>query len=152
MDKFLDGRLDVCSEDQQIASSSLKKEWTTDGVEFEFSISPKFLAASTFQITEFGHVRDEPMGGADCYWFYLRDFTTNGLLRALRPGMTANEVWEKLFHKPYGHYFGGTGYPDHERWWLTWNYEGEFYFQSAPSDGNIPWGERKLIHANLYKN
>src|SRR5215469_14591495 len=39
LDKFLDSRLAVCSEDDQIASTSLKKNWKPDGVEFEFSIS-----------------------------------------------------------------------------------------------------------------
>lgn len=176
LDKFLDGRLYVCSEDQQIASSSLKKDWKENGVEFEFSVAPKYLAASTFTIAELGHDHDQPMGGADCYWFYLRDFATNSLkaagrtnssglapdiikslpeiVRSLRPGMTADEVWEKLFHKPYRQIsFGGVGYPDYERWWLAWNYEGEFYFQSPPPGrSNFPQGKRILIRANLYKN
>jgi hypothetical protein len=68
--------------------------------------------------------------------------------------MTADEVWEKLFHKPYGQIsFGGVGYPDYEHLWLAWNYEGEFYFQSPPPGrSNFPQGKRILMRANLYKN
>lgn len=167
----LQAQLDIDSEDQQIASCPVAKNWTTNGVVFEFTVSPAYPPASRFTITELSRV----VASGDCYWFYLRDFATNRVsanprtgnliitpailealpeqVKSLYPGMTAEQVWQQLFHKPYGHYFGGEGWPDHERWWLTWNYEAEFYFE-APTT-NRPFfdeGKRKLVRATLYKN
>jgi hypothetical protein len=175
LDKFLYGQLEVSSEDRQIASSTVEKTWTTNGVEFEFTVSAAYLTASKFTISEWGHMGNTPMSDVVFCWFYLRDFATNnpstdlgtsnsGLapdiikalpkrMQSLRPGMTADQVWKQLFHKPYEHCFAGEGYPEHERWWLTWNYEAEFYFEALPT--NRPYfdeGKRKLIRAVLYKN
>src|ERR1017187_2929493 len=113
-DKFLLARLEIGSEDQQIASCDVEKIWTTNGVEFEFTVSAAYVTASRFTIIELGHFHDRPMGSAYCFWFYLRDFVTNSLssglrtnssgitpdiikalptgIQSLRPGMTADQV------------------------------------------------------------
>jgi hypothetical protein len=169
-DGLLRGTVDVCGEDQPIASCPVAKTWTTNGVEFEFTVSAAYLTASRFTITELSPVP----GSADCYWFYLRDFATNGLstnegtgnpavtpeilkalperMQSLRPGMTANKVWNQLFHRRYEHCFAGEGSPEHERWWLTWNYEGEFYLEVPTNRPFFDEGKRKLIRAILYRN
>ncbi|MGH7249795.1 MAG: hypothetical protein ACREGC_02370 [Minisyncoccia bacterium] len=77
LDEFLHAQLDVCSENQRIASSPIEKTWTTNGVQFEFTVSTACLSASEFTITEQAHSGKMPRPGFDKHWCYLRDFVTN---------------------------------------------------------------------------
>src|SRR5207248_1479535 len=149
----------------------LQKEWTTNGVRFDFTVSPTHAAATRFTITEQAHTAEKTaMPGFTAYWFYLRDFLTNSpatlaptnssaiapdlvnvvapdILRALpdwirelRPGVTADEVWERLHLAYYKHRLGGESAPERDRYWLAWNYELELLFE--PSANGKPASER----------
>jgi hypothetical protein len=186
--EYLSASLAVSDEDERIAECPIQKDWTTNGVRFDFTVSPTRAAASRFTITEHAHTKDRtPMPGFTAYWFYLRDFVTNAspsfsstnsvanapdvvnvvapdILKALpdwvkelRPGLTADEVWERLHLAYYKHRLGGESTPEHDRWWLAWNYELDLDYEPSPpekGDGK-PASERdnrKLIRATLLKN
>ena len=171
LDQFLHASLMVASEDNQMATCPVEKMWTTNGVLFEFTVASAFLEASKFSFFDQGHV----VGSGAGYWFYLRDFATNNVsfarrvvksnevppeiikalperMRALRAGTSSAEVWKQLNLAAY-RTFAGVSYPEHERWWLGWNYELELYFEEPPT--NRPYfdkNNRKFIRAILYKN
>ncbi len=175
-DEFLHAQLEVSSEDDQIVSCPLEKKWTTNGVQFEFTVSAANVQASKLRISELAHIGKQPMPSFTAYWFYLRDFVTNNAsvirqigssevtpeitkalpkrIRALRQGTTADEVWRQLNLAAYQHSLGGVSYPENERHWLNWNYEIEFIFEkeTATDKSNYDKDSRKLIRAVLYKN
>jgi hypothetical protein len=149
-DKFLHAQLEISSEDNQIASCPVEKQWTTNGVQFEFTVSSADMVASKFRIIEMAHIGEQPMPAFTAYWFYLRDFATNNApvarqmsssevppeiiktlperIEALRPGLATDEIWKQLNLAAYQHSLGGVSYPENERHWLNWNYEIEFTF------------------------
>jgi len=123
------------------------------------------------------------MPGFTAYWFYLRDFLTNSsatpgrtnssaiapdivnvvapdILRAmpdwireLRPGVTADEVWERLHLAYYKQRLGGESTPERDRWWLAWNYELDLQFEpTATGKTSSERDTRKLVRATLLKN
>ena len=174
-DKFLHARLDVCAEDEQIASNQLEKTWTTNGIQFEFTISSAYLSASKFTIIESAHSGETPMPGLDAYWFYLRDFVTNGVatsapasgsivsaaiikelrgrIRELGAGISEDHAWKQLGLARYKGHLGGESYPEKDRFVLTWNYDLELTFEQAPTNSTaFHDGNRKLVRATLYKN
>jgi hypothetical protein len=158
-DEFLHARLEVSSEDNQISSCPVEKNWTTNGVRFEFTVSAAYVRASKFTINEEGHLGKQPMPSVLSYWFYLRDFATNNSpvagrtdssqvapkiikalssrIWALHSGTTTDEVWMQLNLTAYKNRLGGVSYPEDERFWLNWNYEIEFTFEKATNDFTI---------------
>jgi len=175
-DKFIHGQLTVNDADHQIATIAVEKTWRTNGVTFEFTVAASNLLASKFSVVEEGHIREMPMPSVTVFWFYLRDFAPSnslsaapamngnpvppeitkampGRLRALRPGMTANEVWERLRIVNYEDRLGGEYSPDHDHIWLNWNSELEFYYEPPPANRpDFDRGNRKFIRAILLKN
>jgi hypothetical protein len=182
--EFLTGSLALSDEDERIAECLIQRDWTTNAVKFEFTIAPRRAAASRFTITEFAHTKDKTaMAGFTAYWFYLRDFLTNSPLplvagntnapdivnvvapdvlkalpdwvRELKPGITADEVWERLHLAYYKHRLGGESTPEYDRWWLAWNYELDLAFEPPGSSEAKPSPERdnrRLLRATLLKN
>jgi len=159
-DEFVGARLEVCSEDNQIASCPVEKKWTTNGVQFEFKVSPAYLQASRFRVYEIAHRGRQPMPAFTAYWFYLRDFATNGApvarqnsslemapdilkalpkrVQSLRPGTTADEVWKQLNLAAYKRSLSNDTddlIPDRYR--LSWNYAIEFNFEKTANDSTI---------------
>jgi len=153
-DEFVGAQLDVCSENEQIASCPVAKEWTTNGVQFEFTVSASNLLASKFSVSELAHVGKQPMPAFTAYWFYLRDFATNNAavarqtgssevapeiikalpkrIRELRPGTPAEDVWKQLGLAAYEHRLSNDNddlLPDRYR--LNWNYAIEFTFEET---------------------
>jgi len=150
-DEFVGAQLEVSSVDNQIASCPLEKKWTTNGVQFEFTVSAAYVQASKFRVSILAHIGKQPMPAFTAYWFYLRDFATNNApvarqtgssevppeiikalpkrVRGLRPGMTSDEVWEQLNLAAYRHSLG-TDSDDlrADRYCLNWNYAIEFTF------------------------
>jgi hypothetical protein len=149
-DKFLHAQLEISSEDNQIVSCPVEKQWTTNGVQFEFTVSAADMLASKFRIIEMAHMGKQPMPAFTAYWFYLRDFATNNApvvrhisssevtpeiikalpkrVRALRPGTTADEVWKQLNLAAYEHSLGNDDELRGDRYRLNWNYAIEFTF------------------------
>jgi hypothetical protein len=158
-DEFLHAQLEVSSEDNQIASSAVEKEWTTNGVRFEFTVSASNLLASKFTISQLGHMGRQPIPSFTAYWFYLRDLVTNNTpvakqagssevspeiikalpkrMLALRPGTASDEVWKQLDLAAYKNSLGGVSSDENGRYWLSWNYEIEFTFEKTPNDFTI---------------
>ena len=117
-DEFVNAQLEVSSDDDQIASCPLEKKWTTNGVQFEFTVSAANVQASKFRVSIIAHMGKQMMPASDAYWFYLRDFATNNApiarhtgssevapeiikalpkrVLALRPGISSDEVWKQL--------------------------------------------------------
>jgi hypothetical protein len=175
-DEFLHAQLEVSSEDNQIASCPVEKQWTTNGVQFEFTVSAANMQTSKFSICELAHIDKQPMPSFTAYWFYLRDFATNNApvvrqigssevtpeiikalpkrIRALHSGTTADEVWKQLNLAAYQHSLGGVSYPEDERHWLNWSYDIEFIFEKETASGKSSYDKdnRKLIRAVLYKS
>jgi hypothetical protein len=186
LNEFLSGTLALSDEDERIAECSIQKEWTTNCVRFEFTIAPTRVAACRFTVTELAHTKDKTaMPGFTAYWFYLRDFLTNSPLplaatntnapdivnvvapdvlkalpdwvRELKPGITADEVWERLHLAYYKHRLGGESTPEFDRWWLAWNYELDLAFEppakgSSETKSSSERDNRKLLRATLLKN
>ncbi len=75
-DSFLHAQLELSDGAQTISSVPVEKRWTTNGVEFEFTVSAAYLSRSKFSIFEPGHVREMPMPGFVNHWFYLRSFAS----------------------------------------------------------------------------
>ena len=48
-DEFVGTQLEVSGEDNQIASCPVEKKWTTNGVQFEFTVSAAYVQASRFR-------------------------------------------------------------------------------------------------------
>jgi hypothetical protein len=159
-DNFVNAELAVSSEDDQITSCSLEKEWTTNGVQFQFTVSAAYLQASRFRVAILAHRGKQRMPSFTAYWFYLRDFATNqapvvrqnGIfevapeiikalpkrVRALRPGKTSDEVWQQLNLATYRHRLGNDNddfRPDRYR--LNWNYAIEFTFEKTTNDFTV---------------
>jgi len=181
-DGFIGAALSINSEDNQIASCLLEKNWTTNGVRFEFTVSTNNLPASKFRVSELAHIGKQPMPSVTAYWFYLRDFVTNNArpvshtsssevspeiikdlpdrTRALRAGAMAEDVWKQLNLAAYERHLSNDEYPDRYR--LNWQYAIEFTFEnmtngftvekSADGKTSIFKDNRKLIRAILYKN
>ena len=184
LNEYLSGSLAISDEDERIAECPIQKEWTTNGVRFDFTISPAHASASRFTITEQAHTREKTaMPGFTAYWFYLHDFVTNSSsalsptnsganapdivnvvapdvlkalpdwVRELRPGITADEVWERLHLAYYKRRLGGESTPEFDRWWLAWNYELDLMFEPATnSKPSAEHDNRKLVRATLLKN
>jgi hypothetical protein len=149
-DEFVGAQLEVSSEDNQIASCPLEKKWTTNGVQFEFTVSAANVQASKFRVAIGGHMGKQPMPSFTAYWFYLRDFATNNVpvarqtgisevppeitkalpkrVKALRPGTTSDEVWKQLNLAAYEHSLGNDDELRGDRYRLNWNYAIEFTF------------------------
>ena len=184
-DEFVGAQLEVSSEDNQIASCQLEKKWTTNGVQFDFTVSAAYVQASKFRVSILAHIGKQPMPAFTAYWFYLRDFETNNApvvrqtnssevppeiikslpkrVRALRPGITVDEIWKQLNLAAYQHSLSSDSddlRPDRYR--LNWNYAIEFTFEKTTNDFTIEKSAdgkssfykdtRKLIQAILYKN
>jgi hypothetical protein len=170
--EFLQAQLAVSDADNQIAICPVEKLWTTNGVQFEFTVASAYLHASKFTLNEQAHEGKRPMPGFDQHWFYLRDFATNthatfaqtnsntvspellkqlpAHVRALPSGINAEQAWNQLHLTPYKNSLGGISDPGHERYWLSWNYELELFFEPS-NDTNAPQN-RRLMRAVLYKN
>jgi len=182
-DKFVGAQLDVSSEDDQIASCPVEKKWTTNGVQFEFTVSAAYVQASRFRVGIGG-----PMPAFTAYWFYLRDFATNNpsaakhfvnssevppeiikalpkRVRALRPGITVDEIWKQLNLADLKNRYNLSNDTDDlrpDRYRLNWNYAIQFTFEkstnaftiekSADGKSSFYKDNRKLIQAILYKN
>jgi hypothetical protein len=149
-DEFVGAQLEVSSEDNQIASCPLEKKWTTNGVQFEFTVSAANVQASKFRVSILAHIGKQPMPAFTAYWFYLRDFATNNAavarqtgssevapeiikalpkrVRALRPGTTADEMWKQLNFAAYEHSLSNDDEMRPDRYRLNWNYAIEFTF------------------------
>jgi hypothetical protein len=159
-DEFIGAQLEVSSEDNQIASCPVGKKWTTNGVQFEFTVSAAYVQASRFRVAILSHRGKQPMPSFTAYWFYLRDFATNNApvarqtgcsevapeiikalpkrVRALRSGTTAVEVWKRLNLAANRHSLSNDNddlYPDRYR--LSWNYAIEFTFEKTTNDFTI---------------
>jgi hypothetical protein len=156
-DEFVGAQLEVSSEDNQIASCPVEKKWTTNGVQFEFTVSAAYVQASRFRVAIMAHRGKQPMPSYTAYWFYLRDFATNNApvarqtgssevapeiikalpkrVRALRSGTIADEVWKQLNLAAYKHSLSNDNddlYPDRYR--LSWNCAIEFTFEKTTND------------------
>jgi len=174
-DEFLSGQLEINDEDHQIATVSAEKKWTTNGLQFEFSVATNYLLASKFTILVMGHSGKMPMPAFSAFWFYLRDFGSNNLavskpeqssgvplklaktlpkkIKSLHRGMTADEVWKKLGIAEYKYCCGGEGSPDHDHWELNWNHEIDLTFEQSPGHSVADKRDgRRLIKASLFKN
>jgi hypothetical protein len=159
-DEFLQARLEVSSENDQIASCPVEKKWTTKGVQFEFTVSAAYVQASRFRVSIGAHRGKQPMPTYTAYWFYLRDFATNNApvarqtgssevtpeiikalpkrIQALRPGTTADEVWIQLNLAAFRLSLSNDNddlYPDRYR--LNWNYAIKFTFAETTNDFTI---------------
>jgi hypothetical protein len=160
-DEFVGAHLEVCSEDNQIASCPVEKKWTTNGVQFELTVSAAYVQASRFRVGILDHRGKQPMPAYTAYWFYLRDFVTNNAsvarqtdssevppeiikalpkrVRALRPGAAAEEVWKRLNLAAY--YRHGLSNDNDElepdRYRLSWNYAIEFTFAETTNGFTI---------------
>ena len=55
-DKFLHAQLEISSEDNQIVSCPVEKQWTTNGVQFQFPVSAADMVASKFRISEMADI------------------------------------------------------------------------------------------------
>jgi hypothetical protein len=176
LDQFLHASLLVASADNQIVECPIQRIWTTNGVKFEFTVSSSHVVASKFTLDEAGHVGKMPMPAFTRYWFYLRDFAPAKDPRAgkvirsnfvppevikalperlggLRAGTRRDDVWKELQLASYRGKLGGVSYSEHERFWLTWNYELELIFEgTATNSPDFEEGNRKLVRAILYKN
>jgi hypothetical protein len=185
LNEFLSGSLAISDEEERIAECFIQKEWATNCVRFVFTIAPAHAAASRFTVTEQAHTKDKTaMPGFTAYWFYLRDFLTNSPLplaasntnapdivnvvapdvlkalpdwiRELKPGITADEAWERLHLAYYKHRLGGESTPEFDRWWLAWNYELDLAFElpvkGTDSKSSPERDNRKLLRATLLKN
>jgi hypothetical protein len=175
LDELLHATLEVNGEDKRISSCAAEKNWTTNGVEFSFRVATNWLEASKFTILEMAHDgRNHPMPGFTAYWFYLRDFGTNAppisrgsgnvvppdliqklpqRVRALHPGLTADQVWEALGLSAYRNRLGGESYPTKERHQLNWNHELELRYEELSGlQSYLPPDRRKLFRATLFKN
>lgn len=182
LDQFLHPILEVNDEDNRIASCEVTKNWKANGVEFTFTIVPAYLEASKFRLVEGAHAGRETMPAFTEYWFYLRDFAPNesgparrsasnhvppetlkelaGRVRALRPGLTADQVWNELGILSYKNRLGEISSAEHDRRWLTWNYEIEFIYARPKGSKQPDAGDQssldpnlwKLVRANLFKN
>jgi hypothetical protein len=186
-DEFVGAQLQVSSEDDRIASCSVEKKWTTNGVQFEFTVSAAYVLASKFRVSVIGHRGKQPEPNFTAYWFYLRDFATNNApvakqtgssevapeiikvlpkrVRALRPGITVDEVWKQLNLADLKDRYGLSNDTDDlrpDRYRLNWDYAIAFTFEkttnyftiekSADGKSSFYKDNRKLIQAILYKN
>lgn len=179
-DEFLSAELEVNSDNNQIAACPLEKQWMTNGVQFEFTVSATNLQASKFCVSELAHMGKQPMPAFTAYWFYLRDFATNNFIqptnssevspdiikelperiRTLHAGTSAEEVWKHLNISAYERRLSNDEYPDRYR--LNWQYAIQFKFEDTTNgftveksaDGKTSYfkDSRKLIQAVLYKN
>jgi hypothetical protein len=181
-DQFVVAQLEVCSEDNQIASCPVEKKWTTNGVQFQFTVSATCVQASRFRVAIQSHRGKQPDPAYTGYWFYLRDFATNDAqipkqtsnwevapeilkalpkrIRALRPGKTKDEVCKQL--NLFGHsLIADSDDLSPDRYRLSWNYAIEFTFPETTNDFTIGKADdgqtffkdnRKLIRVVLYKN
>jgi hypothetical protein len=159
-DKFVGGELSVSTGDNQIAACAVEKKWTTNGVQFEFTVSAAYRQASRFRVWEAYHQGKQPHQGYTGYWFYLRDFATNNApisrqigtsevapeiiqalpkrVRALRPGTPGDMVWKQLNLAAYQHCLSNDNDDlKGDRYRLSWNYAIEFTFETTTNDSTI---------------
>jgi hypothetical protein len=90
-DEFLHAQLELSDEGNRLGSCRVEKMWTTNGVQFEFTVAAAHIEASKFTISEQGHVLERPMPAFTNHWFYLRDFAAKKTPSATNAVRVENE-------------------------------------------------------------
>jgi hypothetical protein len=73
---FLRAHLAVVDGTNQIVSCAVENAHRDKGVVYEFEVSLRYLAKSTFSFGNMAELNGQPMPAGDFYWFYLKDFVS----------------------------------------------------------------------------